>query len=46
MDNYLDRYHVLNFNQVKINPVNTPITPKEIEAFINSPPPKKKKPRI
>ena len=43
MDNYLDRCQVLNFNQVEINPVNSPITPKEIEAVIKTPPLQKKK---
>ena len=43
LDNYLDRCQVLNFNQVEINPVNSPIIPKEIEAVINSLPTKKKK---
>jgi hypothetical protein len=42
MDNYLDRCQVLNFDQVKINPLNTPITPKEIEAVIRSSPAPKK----
>ena len=43
LDNYLDRCQVLNFNQVEINPVNSPITPKEIEAVIKSSPLQKKK---
>ena len=43
LDNYLDRCQVLNFNQVEINPVNSPITPKEIEAVIKSFPLQKKK---
>ena len=43
LDNYLDRCQVLNFNQVEINPVNSPIIPKEIEAVIKSSPLKKKK---
>jgi hypothetical protein len=36
MDNYLDRYHVPNLNQDQINDLNSPISPKEIEAVINS----------
>ena len=43
LDNYLDRVQVLNFNQVYINPVNSPITPKQIEAVIKSSPLQKKK---
>ena len=43
LDNYLDRCQVLNFNQVEINPVNSPIIPKEIEAVIKSSPLQKKK---
>jgi hypothetical protein len=42
LDNYLDRCQVLNFNQVEINPVNSPIIPKEIEAVIKSSPLQKK----
>jgi hypothetical protein len=36
MNNFLDRYHVLKLNQDQINDLNSPITPKEIEAVINS----------
>ena len=36
MDNFLDRYQVPNIIQDQINRKNTPITPKEIEAVINS----------
>ena len=41
MDTFLDRYQVPNIIQDQINPRNTPITPKEIEAVINSLPTKK-----
>jgi hypothetical protein len=43
MDSFLDRYWVPKLNQDQINHLNSPITPKEIEAFIKSPPTKKKK---
>ena len=33
MDNYLNRYQVPKLNQDQINHVNSPITPKEIEAM-------------
>ena len=36
MDNFLDRYQVPKLNQDQINDLNSPISPKEIEAFINS----------
>jgi hypothetical protein len=41
MDNFLDRYQVPNLNQDQINDLNSPISPKEIEAVINSIPTKK-----
>jgi hypothetical protein len=41
MDNFLDRYHVPKLNQDQINDLNSPISPKEIEAVINSLPTKK-----
>ena len=41
MDNFLDRYQVPKLNQDQINDLNSPISPKEIEAVINSLPPKK-----
>jgi hypothetical protein len=41
MDNFLDRYQVQKLNQDQINDLNSPITPKEIEAVINSLPTKK-----
>ena len=33
MDNYLNRYQVPKLNQDQINHVNSPITPKEVEAM-------------
>jgi hypothetical protein len=41
MDNFLDRYQVPKLNQDEINYLNNPISPKEIEAIINSLPTKK-----
>ena len=41
MDNFLDRYQIPKLNQDQINHLNSPITPKEIEAVINSLPNKK-----
>jgi hypothetical protein len=41
MDNFLDRYQVSKLNQDQINNLNSPISPKEIEAVINSLQPKK-----
>jgi hypothetical protein len=43
MDNFLDRYQVPKLNQDQINDLNSPISPKEIEAVTNSLPTKKKK---
>jgi hypothetical protein len=43
MDKFLDRYLVPKLNEYQINDLNSSITPKEIEAFINSLPTKKKK---
>ena len=43
MDNFLDRYQIPKLNQDQINHLNSPITPKEIEAVIKSLPTKKKK---
>jgi hypothetical protein len=40
MDNFLDRYQVPKLNQDQINDLNSPISPKEIEAIINSLPTK------
>jgi hypothetical protein len=42
MDKFLDRYQVPKLNQDQINDLNSPISPKEIEAAINSLPTKKK----
>jgi hypothetical protein len=36
MDNFLDRYQVPKLNQDQINDLNSPISPKEIEAVIKS----------
>jgi hypothetical protein len=41
MDKFLDRYQVQKLNQDQINDLNSPISPKEIEAVINSLPTKK-----
>jgi hypothetical protein len=43
MDKFLDRYQVPKLNQDQINDRNSPISPKEIEAVINSLKKKKKK---
>jgi hypothetical protein len=36
MDNFLDRYQIPKLNQEQINDFNSSISPKEIEAVINS----------
>jgi hypothetical protein len=41
MDKFLNRYQVPKLNQDQFNDLNSPITPKEIEAVINSLPTKK-----
>ena len=41
MDKFLDRYQVPKLCQDQINDLNSPISPKEIEAVINSLPTKK-----
>jgi hypothetical protein len=41
MENFLDSYQVPKLNQVQINNLNSPISPKEIKAVINSLPTKK-----
>jgi hypothetical protein len=41
MDKFLDRYQVPKFNQDQVNDLNSPISPKEVEAVINSLPTKK-----
>ena len=42
MDKFLDRYQVPKLNQDQVNDLNSPISPKEIEAVINSLTAKKK----
>ena len=37
MDKFLDRYRVPKLNQDQVNDLNSPISPKEIKAVINSP---------
>jgi hypothetical protein len=41
MDKFLERYLVLKLHHVQVNDLNSPITPKEIEAVINCLPTKK-----
>ena len=41
MDNFLDRCQVPKSNQDQVNDLNSPISPKEIEALIKSLQPKK-----
>jgi hypothetical protein len=41
MDKFLDRYQIQNLNQDQINDLNSPKSPKEIDAVINSLPTKK-----
>ena len=41
MDKFLHRYQVPKLNQDQVNDLNSPISPKEIEAVINSLPAKK-----
>jgi hypothetical protein len=41
MDKILDRYQVPKLNQDQVNDINSPISPKEIEAVINGLPTKK-----
>ena len=41
MDKFLERYQVPKLNQDQVNDLNSPISPKEIEAVINSLPAKK-----
>jgi hypothetical protein len=43
MDKFLDRDQVPKLNQDQVSDLNSPISPKEIEAVINSLPTKKKK---
>jgi hypothetical protein len=42
MDKFLSRYHVAKLSKDQVNGLNSPISPKEIEAVINSLPTKKK----
>ena len=42
MDKFLDRHQVPKLNQDQVNDLKSPISPKEIEAVINSLPTKKK----
>ena len=41
MDKFLDRHQVQKLNQDQVIDLNSPISPKEIEAVINSLPTKK-----
>ena len=41
MDKFLERYQVPKLNQDQVSDLNSPISPKEIEAVINSLPGKK-----
>jgi hypothetical protein len=41
MDKFVDRYEVTKLNEDQVNDLNSPISPKEIEAVINSLPTKK-----
>ena len=41
MEMFLDRYQVPKLNQYQVNDLNSPISPKEIEAVVNSLPTKK-----
>ena len=41
MENFLARYQVPKLNQDQVNNLNSPISPKEIEALINSLPTKR-----
>jgi hypothetical protein len=36
MDKFVDRYQVTKLSQDQVNDLNSPISPKEIEAVINS----------
>jgi hypothetical protein len=41
MDKFLDRYQVTKLSQDQVNDLKSPISPKELEAVINSLPTKK-----
>jgi hypothetical protein len=43
MENFLDRHHLPMLNQDQVAYLNSPITPKEMEAVAESLPTKKKK---
>ena len=43
MDKFLDRHQVTMLNQDQVNDLNSPVSPKEIEAVINSLPNKQTK---
>jgi len=43
VESFLDRYNLPKLNQDQVSSLNRPITPKKIEAVINSP--NQKKPR-
>jgi hypothetical protein len=40
MDKFINRYQVTKLNEDQVNDINSPISPKEIEAVINSLPTK------
>jgi hypothetical protein len=42
MDKFLDRYQVTKLNKDQVNDLNSPISPKELEAAINKSPKQKK----
>jgi hypothetical protein len=42
MDKFIERYQVPKLNQDQVNDLNSPISPKEVEAVINGLPTKKK----
>jgi hypothetical protein len=46
MDKFLDRYQLPKLNQDQLNDLNSPISPKELEAVINSLPTKKAQDQI
>ena len=41
MDKFVDRYQIPKLNQYQVIDLNSPISPKEIEEYINSLPTKK-----
>ena len=46
MDKFLDKYQVPKLNQEQVKDLKSPISPKEIEAVINSHPTKKAQEQI